>query len=272
MTKLGIGSYTFAWAVGIPGHLPEPRMDAFALLDEAARLGLSVVQICDNMPFADLPDAEIDRFASAAAEAGVTVELGARGLDPANLLRHLALVRKFGGTFLRLVIDQGDDQPTPDETVARLATILPAFADAGVRVAIENHDRFPALTLAALVESLGTDRAAITLDTVNSFGAAEGPRVVVPQLAPYTACLHVKDFPIRRPHHQLGFLVEGCAAGDGQLDIPWLLESVAALSPHPCNAILETWVTPSDSLDETIARERAWADRGTAFLRDLIPH
>ena len=268
--KLGIGSYTFTWAVGIPGKLPERRMGPHDLLAEAQRYGLRLVQICDNMPFADLPEAEIEDFANAALEAGIEVEIGTRGLDAEHLRHHLRLVRRFGGIILLLVMDKGHDEPTADESVARMKAVLPEFADAGVKIAIENHDRFTAAALRDIVERLGPQHAGITLDTVNSFGATEGPQIVVPILAPYTLCLHVKDFTIRRPSHQLGFVVEGCAAGAGRLDVPWLLEQLRA-SPHPFNCILETWVTPSDSLDETLARERAWADEGVAYLRNLIP-
>jgi hypothetical protein len=68
----------------------------------------------------------------------------------------------------------------------------------------------------------------------------------------------------------MGFVVEGCAAGQGRLDVPWLLRKLRPC-PNPFNAILETWVTPSNSLEETIARERSWAGEGVAYLRRLIP-
>jgi len=120
-----------------------------------------------------------------------------------------------------------------------------------------------------VVGQLGRERVGICLDTVNSFGALEGPEVVVQNLGPLTLCLHVKDFTIRRVSHQMGFVVEGCAAGRGRLNVPWLLEALKPC-PHPGNAILETWVTPGDSLDETIRRERAWAEEGVRYLRGLI--
>ena len=68
----------------------------------------------------------------------------------------------------------------------------------------------------------------------------------------------------------MGFILEGCPAGTGQLDLPWLLRQTAA-SPHPFNAILETWVPICDTLEETIARERAWTEAGTRYLRGVIP-
>lgn len=268
--KLGIGSYTFTWAVGIPGRLPLVRMDALDLLEEAVQLGVGVVQICDNLPFSEMAPERLEAFEQRVRENGLAIEWGARGLDPVVLRRELDWCRRFNCRFLRLVIDSAGDEPSIEEAERRLKNLLPAFEDAGVAPAIENHDRFPAHRLASLVENLGPDRVGITLDTVNSFGALELPETVVPILAPYTRCLHIKDFTIRRPSHQLGFVIEGCAAGSGKLDTPWLLQAVSC-SPHPFNAILETWVTPSDSLDETLARERRWAVEGVSHLRTLIP-
>jgi hypothetical protein len=37
--RLGVGSFAFAWAIGVPGHAPAHPMDAFAFLDRAAELG-----------------------------------------------------------------------------------------------------------------------------------------------------------------------------------------------------------------------------------------
>ena len=94
--RLGIGSYTFAWAVGIPGRLPPTRMSAFDLLDEAVRLGVAVVQICDNLPFLNLTETEVDAFEAKSKELDLTIEWGTRGLDPVTLRKNLALCRRFG--------------------------------------------------------------------------------------------------------------------------------------------------------------------------------
>jgi 3-oxoisoapionate decarboxylase len=51
--------------------------------------------------------------------------------------------------------------------------------------------------------------------------------------------LHVKDFTIRRHQHMLGFEVEGTPAGQGMLNIPWLLGRLRDFGCNP-NAILET--------------------------------
>ena len=268
--RLGIGSYTFAWAIGVPGHMPTQPMDAFSLLAEAERLGVKVAQYCDNLPLTRLSSSEFDRFERQSAARGIQIELGTRGLDHATLRSNLSLCRRLGSRLLRLVIDSPGDEPSPDEVVARLQPLRSEFGAAGVRLAIENHDRFPSNALARIVCALGTDFAGICLDTVNSFGALEGPEAVVRELGDLTLCLHVKDFMIRRASHNMGFTVEGCAAGTGRLDIPWLLSQLRTC-PNSFNAILETWVTPDNSLEQTMARERAWADAGVRRLRTLIP-
>src|SRR6187455_3438660 len=99
---LGLGSYTFAWAIGVPGHPPERPMNAFDLLDEAARLDVQLVQICDNLPLTQFSSAELDRFATRAEELKIQVELGTLGLDPENLRAYLELARRFNAPFVRV--------------------------------------------------------------------------------------------------------------------------------------------------------------------------
>jgi sugar phosphate isomerase/epimerase len=268
--RLGIGSYAFAWAAGVPGNPPRQPIGPFDLLESACCLGVRVAQFCDNLPLSKLTPDELNRFEDRARSAGVIIELGTRGLDPKNLRFHLNLCRRFNAPFLRLVIDSHGDEPTPAEAVDRLRPIAREFSAAGVRIAIENHDRFTSAALAWIVTQLGPENAGICLDTVNSLGALEGPQVVVETLGEWTLCLHVKDFTIRRMEHNMGFLVEGCPAGQGRLDLPWLLKALEHC-PNRFNAILETWVTPGDSLDETIARERSSTEQGVRYLRGLIP-
>jgi sugar phosphate isomerase/epimerase len=268
--RLGIGSYTYTWAIGVPGRMPASPLTARELLERAAALGVRVVQFCDNLPLTRLGPADLDEFEKYAREHRLAIEIGTRGMDPGNLLAHLALARRFGAPFLRLVVDSTGHEPTPEEVVESLHALLPQFRDAGVKLALENHDRFASRTLARIVDELGADEAGVCLDTVNSFGALEGPELVVGTLAPYTLNLHVKDFIIRRVSSQMGFIVEGCPAGRGRLNLPWLLEELRAAGRDP-NAILELWTPFAHSLELTMAREEAWARESISRLRQLIP-
>jgi sugar phosphate isomerase/epimerase len=82
--------------------------------------------------------------------------------------------------------------------------------------------------------------------------------------------LHVKEFVVRRASHNMGFTVEGAPAGQGMLDVPWLLGRLRELGKDP-NAILEQWTPPEADLAATIAKEDAWAVESIAYLRRLIP-
>ena len=269
--RLGLGSYAYAWAIGVPAHPPVRPLTAFDLLEEAVRLRVGLVQFCDNLPLTQLTPADLDRFESRARELGIQIELGTLGLNPENLRAYLRLAQRFACPFVRVVVDAPGDEPTPAEIVARLHRIAAEFSAAGVKIAIENHDRLKSRTLAWIIEQLGPERVGVCLDTVNSFGSLEGPEVVVATLGRHTLCLHAKDFTIRRVSHRMGFILEGCPAGQGQLDVPWLLQQLAA-SPHPFNVILETWVPPDNTLEQTIIRERSWTEAGKKYLRSLIPN
>ncbi len=264
--KLGIGSYTYTWACGVPGQMPARRMSAMDLCQRAEELGVKVVQLCENVAL------EWDDFMAVAGwiheRRDFEIEIGARGLLDEATASRISMADKLGGDFLRLVVDGNGHEPTPGEVINWLRQTS-ALMPADMRIALENHDRFPAKTLMEIIEAIGADRVGITLDTVNSFGALEGPQHVVETLAPYVLSLHVKDFTIRRVPSQMGFVIEGCPAGEGRLDIPWLLDTIRAAGRDP-NAIIELWTPPADTLEETIVREAEWTKRSVAYMRTLL--
>lgn len=268
--RLGIGSYTYSWAIGVPGHAPARPMAAMDLLDRAAQLGVGLVQIADNLPLHALSEGELDGLHDRAGALGIGIEVGTRGIDADHLRTYLELAQRFGSPILRVVVDTADHRPPEDEIVRALRALMPAFERAGVVLAIENHDRFPARTLVSILERIGSESAGVCLDTVNSFGALEGPDAVIEALAPWTVNLHVKDFTISRVPHQAGFTIEGRPAGQGRLDVPQLLARLRALGRDP-NAIVELWIPPQETLSETIALEARWAAESVAYLRQFIP-
>ncbi len=263
--RLGLGTYACAWAIGVPGYPPRRPMSASEFLARAAELGLSLVQIADNLPLDRLQAGDLRSLLERAGGLGIGVEVGTRGIRHDHLMRYLDLAVMFGSPILRVVVDTADHRPAPDEVVEMLASAAAEFERAGVVLAVENHDRFPAATLAHIIESVGSTHVGICLDTVNSFGALEAPETVVRSLGRHVVNLHVKDFRIRRASHMMGFVVEGCPAGEGQLDIPWLLGVLSEMGRDP-NAILELWPPPEGSLEETIQKEEAWAAASVRHL------
>ena len=267
--KLGLSTYTYTWSIGVPGCLPEQPMTAIDLLDQARRLGVHVVQMADNLPLDRLSPQDLDEFQARANSYDIQVEVGTRGIDPENLRAYLSLARRFHSPILRTVLDTPRHHPSPGEVIEILAPFEKLFMEAGILLAIENHDRFPTPVLAELVRQLGRHWVGICLDTVNSFGALEGPQQVVNTLGPLAINLHVKDFTIFRASHNLGFTVEGRPAGQGKLDIPWLLDE---LNRHgrDFNAILELWTPPETAIGDTVRKEQGWADESIVYLRHYM--
>ena len=245
-------------------------MNTQHLLKRAAELGVDLVQVADNLPLDRLSPEALDAVETQAASLGITMEVGTRGIGLDRLRTILNLATRLNSSILRIVIDTASHHPKEDEVVDTLRHILPEFERANIILAIENHDRFETRALVRIIERLASNYVGICLDTVNSFGALEGPEVVMDRLGPWVVNLHVKDFAVRRADHMMGFIVEGTPAGQGQLKIPWLLDSIRARGRDP-NAILELWTPPEKTLSETISKEAAWAAMSVQYLRNLIP-
>ncbi|MHB9032830.1 MAG: sugar phosphate isomerase/epimerase family protein [Anaerolineae bacterium] len=267
--QLGISSFTYTWAVGVPGYPPAQPLDVFGLRHKAKLLGVSTIQFADNLPLHTLPADSVNQLERSARQSRIHLQVGTRGIAPAHLITYLALAQRLGSPILRVVIDTADHHPAIPEIIAILREVESAFRAADVTLTIENHDRFTCHEFRQLVETLG-DWTGICLDTVNSFGALESPQTVIDTLAPITVNLHIKDFTIQRLGHQMGFIIEGRPAGQGRLDIPALLASVQSQG-HCGSAILELWTPPEALIGDTLALEERWARESIGYLRTLIP-
>jgi sugar phosphate isomerase/epimerase len=244
-------------------------MTAGDLVRRASEAGVPCVQIADNCPLDTLPDAARRDVRALAQELAVAVEVGTRGLTPERLGQYLDLAVFFHSPILRFVVDGPGYEPSVDEVAAVVKDALPHLRETGVRLAIENHDRLKAAEFRDIVLRTDPEHVGICLDSVNSMGAGEGVREVVTTLAPHTLNLHLKDFTVARVSHKMGFVVAGCPAGQGMLDVPWLLGEIRRHGRCQ-SAILELWTPPAGTIEETLARESAWADESLRFLEPLF--
>lgn len=269
--RLGLGSYACAWSIGVPGYAAATNLHAAGLIERAGSLGLKVVQIADNIPLGAQTAGQIEGIRAAASRAGIELELGTRGIFPRHVERFIRLCGDLDARLLRVVVDTADHHPSPQEVVSMVRTCLPTLTASGVTLAIENHDRFSSRTLAAIIEQIGSSFVGVCLDTVNSFGALETPEQVVEILGPHTVNLHLKDFTISREPHAMGFRITGSPAGQGLLNIPYVLERVRSFQ-RDMNAILELWPAPEPSAGDTEAKEERWCAESVRYLRTLIPN
>lgn len=259
--EIGVSSFAFGWAVtgGVP---PMNEMD---LLEFTRLHQLRVLQLGDNLPAHAMTHDKRAALRNAARSAHVTLELGARGLTEHHLESYLALCRELNAGLLRFVADQDGYEPSAADLIALLRNAVPALHHAGITLALENHDRFPAATLRGIIDAVASPRVGICLDTANSFGAGEGLEQAAATLAPVTVNLHVKDVAITRLPHQRGFVIEGRPLGRGQLPIRRALDLVRA-GGRCGSALLEAWVPPTGDMAETVRRELAWAEESILTL------
>jgi 3-oxoisoapionate decarboxylase len=268
--RLGLGTFGVAWSIGVPGY-PQPSkpLDAFGVVDFAHELGLSLVQFGDNLPLHLLSDEDLRRLREHARERGIAFELGMRGLQSPDFERYIELTRFFDASLLRVVVDTATHHPGAAEIIDLVNKQISALDDAGITLAIENHDRFKAETLARIIKEINHPHVGVCLDTVNSFGSLEGSEFVVQTLGRYVVCLHVKEFVIKRMDHNMGFVITGAPTGQGMLDVPSLLYSLKYYK-RSFNAIIETWLAPLPDMDETAALEQEWVRESVRYLRTLI--
>ena len=271
IVKIGLSTYTYTWAVGVPGFpAPEKKLTPEGLLKKARDYGIGVVQLCDNIPLHKMKLEELNAISKMAAEMGIELEIGTRGVEPDHLWKYLEIARNLNASLLRTMINPVNNViPLVSETVSYLKEVLPQFENAGVSIAIENYEMVTSSDLAEIVRKVDSEFVGVCLDTVNSFGALECPDKVIKKLSPYVMNLHVKDFKINRLPHRMGFIVEGCPAGEGKLNLDRILDLLYRESKDP-NVILELWTPFTGNIENTIVIEREWAEKSIAYLRGKI--
>ena len=265
--KLGISSYTYTWTIGVPGQLPADQMNYEGLIEKALELEVGLIQVADNLPLDRMNDAELVDYYQAAMSRGIQLEAGARGMTEANLEKYIRIAGLIRSSILRFVIDGPDFSPDLNTILGIIRNALPVLQEKNIILALENYERLRAADFAGIVEKIGSDHVGICLDSVNSLGAGEGLETVVELLGPLTVNLHIKEFCIKRLDHKMGFLIEGLPAGEGMLNVPWILERV---SERCHSAILEQWIPPEEKLKDTIIKEDEWAKKSILFLKNLI--
>jgi sugar phosphate isomerase/epimerase len=245
---------------GVPysmGYIPlkdgtaNPRpLDPSALMDRATALGLSGIEIplssrvpsfegCVvelSPPASDLGLELRKRNMRVVADYGVLVDTGAE-----DLRQYLRTAHRMGAAVVRIVLSNvlcGDRRTCADgwqnrleASAARLREVLPVAEELGLSIAVENHQDATTDDLLRLADLSGNSAAfGVTLDTGNPLAMAEDPVEAAGKLAHLIRHVHLKDYTIHFSPE--GYRLVRCAAGDGVIDFPAILEIVAS-NGHP---------------------------------------
>jgi len=267
--QLGLSSYTYTWAVGVPGSQASRTFSAYDLVDKAGAYGLRLVQIADNLPLEGMTDEQLFDLYRYSGKQDVALEMGSRGLTLEHTFKCLETAQKLHSPILRMVIDKPGYEPDLIQIISIIKELLPELRSRKIRLAIENHDRLKAREFEEIIRSVGNEWVGICLDSVNSMGAGEGFGTVSEILIPYTINLHIKDFIIFRVSHKMGFVIEGRPAGQGILNISRLVSTLSE-SGQCQSAILELWTPPEPTIEDTIRKEEKWASESIDYLKHIF--
>lgn len=146
---------------------------------------------------------------------------------------HLAHAQELGTDVMRIV---GSSLMFRDEPhgpqIERLAKILresvKRAADAGVRMAIENHIDFTADEILEILERVDSDYLGVNFDTGNPLRMFEDPVVAAQKLAKFTYATHVKDIDPTVGSPQDWTFWASAPAGGGIIDIPGVVDALRA--------------------------------------------
>ncbi len=234
----------------------------FQQIDFSARHGFRVLHYSEERLIGGWDPAHLERVRNYAAERGIALELGMLSICPSScifkadqgtaedqLARALEAARIVRSPFVRCVVGTIDDRRAPggierriDDTVAVLRRMRTRIADAGLRIAVENHaGDMQARELRQLVEDAGTDIVGVCIDAGNAVWALEDPHLTLETLAPYVLTSHTRDSACWTVPD--GAAVTWTRMGEGRVEIGRYLDNFVERCPSRTLS-LEIIVTP----------------------------
>jgi 3-oxoisoapionate decarboxylase len=264
--KIGVGSWTFPWATGtVQDQRPTTILTPVDVVKRTIDIGVHVVHFLDNLPLDSFDNQMLDQARDLARQHNIEVEVGTRGTEPEHLRKYLSIAQRMGARLLR-TMGGWHKAPTPvDQIKANFREVLPEFADAGVRIALENYEAYSTSDIAAIVRAIGNAHLGVCLDLTNSFAAMESADEILENLAPFTISVHLKEFTVERLEYLMGFAFRGKPTGQGVLPLTKIFETLLANS-RKANVIVEQWPPFHENLEKTMEMEFEWARQGVEHL------
>jgi len=203
--RIGLSVYGTTFVMGIHPASGHPTITPRQLMDKAIAAGLEGV----DLPVSLMKSEDTTTVAHYAQEREQFITLETEGYDPVKLARAIDLSVSLGVGTVRTMVGGarfgGDRRPLVgrwhsflQEILAGLRQATAIAEQAGVNLAVENHQDLASEELLWLCESIGSHRFGITLDTGNPLATAEEPVDFARRVAPYVKNVHLKDYHVYR--------------------------------------------------------------------------
>lgn len=263
MSRIGLSSYAFFWQLS---HQVNEPLTIHEALQKTADLGVDLFQICDYAPLEDMADDDLAAVRATADSLGITLEVGTKGIRPEHLRKFLHVAGILGSPLLRTMFNVPGHTPTAEDAVAIFKEVLPKFAAAGVRIAVETYEQVPTSRILDVIRGVDSPYLGICSDPANTVAALEMPREVIDAVAPYVLNMHIKDFAFSRKQGWVGFTYSGAPLGEGLLDYDYMVAKIQPKARN-INQIVEHWLPWQDSEADTVRLENQWTQQSLDFLR-----
>jgi sugar phosphate isomerase/epimerase len=238
MLKVGLNPYGLTYTLGLQGA-GTPRQNPHGrglegFIELATGIGAETIEL--HLPWLEeMSDAELSALRRRLDGLGLAPVIGS-GLPNAPVGTALRPATALGARTVRLALTKvlcgeraalGEGWPALVDEVRRKIGEYAALArEAGVTLAIENHQDFGSRELVAFCEEAG-DNVGICYDLGNSFPVAEAPIDFTRRVAAKVRHVHLKDYVVQFTDE--GFRLVRCPVGDGAVPIR---EIVDILSEH----------------------------------------
>lgn len=237
---VGLNPYGLTYTLGMQGA-GTPRMNPAGpggwrrFLEIAGEIGTRSVEL-DYRWLRDSSDAEMDALREQLAALGAVPVLSCPLPITASVPGGVLLARAIGASTIRCALTTvlcGDRarlgaswQERVRQARADLREVAPIAADAGITLAIENHQDFGSRELVEIAAEAGPS-VGITFDTGNPLAVGEEVLAFARTAAPLVRHLHLKDY--RAQWTDEGYRLVRCAIGEGCVP---LAELAAVLAAH----------------------------------------
>lgn len=260
--RLGLDSYSYRHAAGLWDYQPRESapMAVEHFLEKAAELGLDGVQLTDARHLDSFEYGYVSELRRKAEGLGLYLELGTSGTNPDHLQTMVRAAHVLGSKVVRTFV--GKPRATSvegmrgiiSEAARQIGEALPLCERYGVSLAIENHQDLTTSEVLGLMETVDSQWVGVCLDTGNALALLDDPMETARALGPLVKTVHLKDYQVcARPS---GFVLVGCALGEGVVDVRGIADLVGTEAPEaPLNIEAYIGKHPVPALEEGYLRQ-----------------
>lgn len=240
--RLSLNIYALAHAAGIynPDGTTPYFQHAEDFLPLVRQTGFSSLELPLDYFFDDLSDDKFQDFITAATNAGIHIFPALEHYNPDYLCSNLAAMAAQGWTTIRIKMPHlgdtfyGGNRHLSDHFSTSLASFKTSLdgiesdlADAGVKIAIENHQDLDAYDLLDLCETAAHGMRRITWDIGNSLSTLHTPDQFIRIASQYIANIHFKDYQVVNMPE--GIALRRTILGEGFIPLNHTAEQITAL-------------------------------------------